>query len=94
MMKTVIFAAGVACGVVLGSAMTDEQREAFGRKVGGPMRRLTDNSATQRIGESVRNVADSAAERAASSLDGLADAIEPDGNGSDGPAHAAAGTKP
>jgi hypothetical protein len=85
MMKTVIFAAGVACGCVLGSAMTDEQRQALGRKVGGPVRRLTEAPATQRIGESVRNVADSAAERAATTMDSLADVIEPDSNGAVAP---------
>ena len=73
MMKTAIFVAGVACGTALGSTMTEEQRQ----KLAAPIRRLTGASATQRIGDSVRHVADNAAELAASKVDGLADAIQP-----------------
>lgn len=78
MIKTMIFAAGVACGLAIASAMTDEQRRMVTEKLGTPMKRVTNSNATQRIGDSVRNVADTAAERAASKIDGIADAIEPD----------------
>lgn len=79
MMKTAIFAAGLACGCALGSTMTAEQR----RKLAEPVRRLADSSATHRLGDSVRHVADTAAELAASKVDGLATAIQPNGNGDD-----------
>lgn len=73
MMKTAIFAAGVACGCAIGSAMTDEQR----RKAAAPLRRLSGAPATNRLGDSVRHVADNAAELAASKVDGLAEALQP-----------------
>jgi hypothetical protein len=91
MIKTAIFVAGVACGCVLGSAMTDQQREQLGRRLGRPMRSVSDSAAAQRLGESVRHVADTASERAASKLDDLAEAIEPNHNGVNEPVSATSG---
>jgi hypothetical protein len=81
MIKTAIFIAGVACGCALGSAMTDEQRQQLSRRLGRPVQRVTDSQAAQRLGDSVRHVADNATERAAGKLDELAEAIEPNHNG-------------
>lgn len=78
MIKTAIFAAGVACGCALSSAMTDEQRRQLADRIGLPVRRLADAPATQRLGASVRQVAETATDRVTSGLDGIAEALEPD----------------
>ncbi|WP_162941686.1 hypothetical protein [Desertimonas flava] len=90
MIKTAIFAAGVACGCMLGSSMTPEQR----RKLAEPMRRLAGSGPSQRLGGSVRHVADTAAELAASKVDDLASAIQPNGDGHEQASSIPSGTSP
>jgi len=79
MLKTACFLGGVACGFVMSSAMTDEQRRDLMRRA----RAVTGSSMVQRLGGSLHDAADAVVETAADKIDDVAGAITRSHDGDD-----------
>lgn len=79
MLKTAFFLGGIACGFLVSSAMTEEQRRDVLRRA----RAVTGSPTLQRLGGSLQGAADAVVDTAAGKIDDVADAVarsgEPEG---------------